>query len=125
MSVKVSLVNKLLVVSVLTASLSGCVVAIDGKTSQQSESGWKSSQANNLKHINQLQLGVASDEIRTLLGTPDFSELFEKDGEQVLVLFYRTHHVKSDGLTTKDECTPLVFKNNQLTGWGDKAYKYL
>lgn len=125
MSVKVSLVNKLLVVSVLTASLSGCVVAIDGKTSQQSESGWKSSQANNLKQINQLQLGVASDEIRTLLGTPDFSELFEKDGEQVLVLFYRTHHVKSDGLTTKDECTPLVFKNNQLTGWGDKAYKYL
>ena len=50
---------------------------------------------------------------------------YSKDGETVQVLFYRTHHQKSDGKTTKDECTPLVFKQNRLTGWGDKAYQYL
>lgn len=125
MSVKTSFLGKLLAVSVLTATLSGCVVAIGDKSERQSDNSWKKTQAYNLQQINQLQLGARADEIRTLLGAPDFSELFEKDGEQVLVLFYRTHHVKSDSKTTKDECTPLVFKNNQLTGWGEKAYKYL
>lgn len=125
MSVKISFLGKLLVASVLTATLSGCVVAIGDKTESQSENAWKKTQAHNLQHINQLQLGARADDVRTLLGAPDFSELFEKEGKQVLVLFYRTHHVKSDNKTTKDECTPLVFKNNLLTGWGDNAYKYL
>lgn len=125
MSVKISFLGKLFAVSVLTATLSGCVVAIGDKTDSRSESSWQKAQTNNLQQINQLQLGARADDVRSLLGAPDFSELFEKDGEQVLVLFYRTHHVKSDNKTTKDECTPLVFKNNLLTGWGDKAYKYL
>lgn len=125
MSVKISYLGKLLAVTVFTATLSGCVVAIGDKTASQSESGWKKVQAHNLQHINQLQLGARADDVRTLMGAPDFSELFEKDGAQVLVLFYRTQHLKSDNKTTKDECTPLIFKNNQLTGWGDKAYKYL
>lgn len=125
MSVKAPLLSKLLVVSVLTATLSGCVVAIGDKTERQSESSWKKAQAYNLQQINQLQLGTQIDDVRASLGAPDFSELFQKDGEQVQVLFYRTHHVSSDSKTTKDECTPLVFKNNQLTGWGEKAYQYL
>lgn len=125
LSVKAPLLTKLLVVSVLTATLSGCVVAIGDKSERQSDSSWKKTQAYNVQQINQLQLGAQAEDVRALLGVPDFSELFQKDGEQVQVLFYRTHHVSSDSKTTKDECTPLVFKNNQLTGWGEKAYKYL
>jgi hypothetical protein len=41
------------------------------------------------------------------------------------VLFYRTHRRDGDGVTTKDECTPLVFKNGLLIGWGDAAYQAL
>lgn len=125
MLLKNTLLAKLIALSVLTTTLTGCVVAIGDKTEHQSERGWQKAQAHNLQQINQLQLGARADDVRALLGAPDFSELFTKEGEQVLVLFYRTHHVKSDSKTTKDECTPLVFKNNLLTGWGEKAYKYL
>lgn len=125
MAVKKSSTTKLLVGSMLAVMLSGCVVAIGDKTDSQSEHGWRKIQSHNLQQINQLELGSRADAVRTLLGAPDFSELFEKDGEQVLVLFYRTHHAKGDNKTTKEGCTPLVFKNNRLTGWGEKAYSYL
>ena len=41
------------------------------------------------------------------------------------VLFFRTHRTHSDGETTKDECTPLVFRDGVLIGFGDKAYRQL
>lgn len=121
-------VNKLgqiAVASLLAVALSGCVVAIGDKSESHSDSGWKKTQEFNLKQINQLTTGMRIDDVRTALGAPDFSELFQKEQEQIQVLFYRTHHMHSDGKTTKDECTPLIFKNNVLTGWGDKAYQYL
>ena len=36
-------------------------------------------------------------------------------------MFYRTQHVKSDGITTQDECTFLLFVNGVLKeiGLGD------
>jgi hypothetical protein len=37
------------------------------------------------------------------------------DGKTVIVVYYRTHRLHKDGLTTKDECTKLVFVNNSLT----------
>ncbi|HET8817399.1 MAG TPA: DUF3192 domain-containing protein, partial [Pseudidiomarina sp.] len=55
------------------------------------------------------------------LGTPNFSELWTVDGDKYRVLYYRTHRVDSDGETTKDECTPLVFVNGSLVGTGDLA----
>ena len=116
---------KFFVASALVVSLSGCVVAVGGDHDFVDDSNWKKTQQLNQKEINNLSLDMTADDIRTLLGTPDFTESFSKDGETVQVLFYRTHHHKSDGKTTKSECTPLVFKQNKLTGWGDKAYQYL
>ena len=40
----------------------------------------------------------------------------------IQVMFYRTQHVRADGLTTQDECTPLLFENEKLIAWGDGAY---
>ncbi len=116
---------KVFVAAALAVSLSGCVIAVGGNHESDSDSSWKKTQRFNQEQINKLSLDMSADDIRTLLGTPDFTESFSKDGTSVQVLFYRTHHVKSDGKTTKDECTPLVFKQNRLTGWGDKAYQYL
>jgi hypothetical protein len=119
------MLTKVVIAAALAVSLSGCVVAVGGNHEFDDDSSWKKTQRQNQQQINNLTLDMSAEQIRTLLGTPDFTESFSKEGESVQVLFYRTHHVKSDGKTTKDECTPLIFKQNRLTGWGDKAYQYL
>ena len=58
------------------------------------------------------------------LGSPDITEAKESGGIVYQILFYRTHQVKSDGITTKDECTGLLFINDHLIGWGKNAYKH-
>jgi len=55
----------------------------------------------------------------------DFNELFEKQDGTYRVLYYRTQKTMGDGITTKDECTPLVFRNGELVGWGDSAYSLM
>jgi outer membrane protein assembly factor BamE (lipoprotein component of BamABCDE complex) len=116
---------KTIVAATLAVALSGCVIAVDGDHDYDHDSGWKKTQRYNQEQVNKLQMNMSADDIRTLMGIPDFSESFNKEGETVQVLFYRTHHEKSDGKTTKTECTPLIFKQNKLVGWGDKAYQYL
>ena len=108
--------------------LTGCVVAIGDKDYEDNDSAdseWRSTQQANLKQINQFQPGMAFNNVVSRMGNPDFTEFLMKDGQQVQVLFYRTHHKRSDGKTTKDECTPLVFIDGQLHSWGDKAYQQL
>ena len=122
---KIIMLAKVALAAALAVSLSGCVVAVGGNHEFDDDSSWKKTQRFNQEQINRLTLDMSADDIRTLMGTPDFTESFNKDGETVQVLFYRTHHQKSDGKTTKEECTPLIFKQNRLTGWGDKAYQYL
>jgi Protein of unknown function (DUF3192) len=121
--------NYLKVLTVATAmmALSGCVVAIGDNDEHDSSnnSSWKKTQRLNNQVISQLTLGAELTSVRGQLGTPDFSESFRDTGNETVVLFYRTHHENSDGETSKDECTPLVFKNGVLTGWGDKAYRQL
>ncbi|CAB0149797.1 hypothetical protein PSI9734_00376 [Pseudidiomarina piscicola] len=85
---------------------------------------WQERETFNLKQIGRLDLGIPKEDIIRLLGSPDISEAKSTaTGEEVLVLFYRTHHVKSDGITTRDECTPLLFKNGSLIAWGADAYQ--
>ena len=66
---------------------------------------------------------VGCDEIsvRGEFGKPDFNESFMRKGKEFVVLYYRTRHVESDGITTKDETTPLVFVDGALVGWGESA----
>ncbi|PKL94995.1 MAG: hypothetical protein CVV18_07155, partial [Gammaproteobacteria bacterium HGW-Gammaproteobacteria-8] len=52
---------------------------------------------------------------------PAFSEAFTIDGVAHRVLFYRTQRVEGDGVTTRDETTPLVFVEGRLAGWGETA----
>ncbi|KKO47449.1 lipoprotein [Arsukibacterium ikkense] len=112
----------------ITGLLSGCVVAIGDKdysSAKDSDSQWRKKQQENQAQINQFKPGIAFNDVIALMGNPDFTEFLVKDEQQVQVLFYRTHHKRSDGKTTKDECTPLVFINGQLHSWGDKAYQQL
>lgn len=85
--------------------------------------GWEDRQAYNQQKLTELTLGQSLDAVKTLLGKADFSEAKVSDNANLLVLFYRTHHEKSDGVTTKEECTPLLFKDQQLIAWGDDTYQ--
>jgi len=61
------------------------------------------------------------EEIIALLGGPDISEAKMSGKDKIQVMYYRTQHKRPDGITSADECTPLLFKNDQLVALGDKA----
>ncbi|MFQ3235837.1 MAG: hypothetical protein ACI9C4_001400 [Paraglaciecola sp.] len=115
--------RRLITTIVLTLALSGCVISVDGRDEYHSD--WKDTEQKNRKSIAILQPQLNKEQVSDRLGGADFSEFFEKDGDKYHVLYFRTQHKKSDGLTTKDECTPLVLRNGMLIGWGDSAYAIL
>lgn len=84
---------------------------------------WEDRQSYNKAQIAKLKLGTQREEVLNLLGSPDISEARNEDGEALQVMFYRTQHVKADGITTQNECTALLFVNDQLTQWGEGAYQ--
>ncbi len=109
--------------ALLITSLSGCIV-VGGGHSDWSDNDWESEQRDNREIINQLSLKSTRSSVLNLLGAPNFSEAFALNDDEYRVLYYRTQHRHSDGETTKDETTPLIFKNDQLIGWGeDVLYK--
>lgn len=124
---------KMVLVAVpLTFSLTGCIIVstdeghqADWIGSYDSSESWKKEQRINKQKIAQLNVGDTYTSVRETMGTPEFNEAFVSEGKQVQVIFYRTNHRHSDGETTKDECTPLIFIDGQLHSWGNKAYQKL
>lgn len=84
---------------------------------------WRDREAYNLVQINKLALGTSRSEVLATLGSPDITEAKKVGNDTIQVMFYRTQHRKSDGITTLDECTPLVFENDTLVAWGGDAYQ--
>ena len=113
----------LVLVSVASIGLSGCVLNIgEGEGQWSSSDSWERVQDQNRANLAKLSLGMSRDQVMTLMGTADFNEAYIKQDEEILVLYYRTQRIKGDGTTTKDECTPIVLANNAVVGWGEKAY---
>lgn len=110
---------------VLVAVLSsGCYISVrdDGPEGGWSDGDdWERRQRRNQESISYLELGRTVDSVTAELGTADFTESFVRDGQTFRVLFYRTHRVREDGRTTRDETTPLVFVDGELVGWGESA----
>jgi len=106
----------ILISSTLFSGLSGCVIVAGDR--DRDGDPWQDEQADNRKQISNLELNTSRLDIIQQLGVPNFSEAFVKEADEYRVLFYRTQHIHSDGDTTKDETTPLVFKNDKLIGWG-------
>lgn len=119
--------KKIILPALLISSmaLSGCVISIDGDGYENGHSranmDWQKLEKENREHIAALVLGTKTQSVIDKMGEADFNEALQKDAGQYQVLWYRTQRVKGDGMTTKDECTPLVFRNNQLIGWGETA----
>jgi hypothetical protein len=104
--------------------LSGCVISIDDDydyDSDQSSTSWAELEEQNREKISQLSVGTSINSVRRTMGTPDFDELLVKNGQEHRILFYRTQRTKGDGATTKDECTPIIFVDGELSGFGQTA----
>lgn len=110
-----------LIAAVLVTTLSGCVIV--GGDGDMDWEDWRHQQRENQAVISDLELGMARASVVDRLGTPAFSEGFADDGHEYRVLFYRTQHRHSDGETTQDETTPLVFQDNELIGWGESILR--
>ncbi|MBD1388045.1 DUF3192 domain-containing protein [Neiella sp. HB171785] len=105
-------------------TLAGCVVAV-GNDDWDSNSSWRSHQEENRRDIAKLELGKSYDQVISDMGTPDFTERLTIDDKDFQILYYQTNSKHSDGKITKSECTPLLFENKQLTGWGETALTHL
>lgn len=122
---------KTLTITLLLATLSACIIVTDREnvdfgwddSTDHGNESWQRKNRKNRDAIANLQVGASVEVVKSELGSPDFSESFSDHGQQYLILRYRTHHRHSDGETSTDETTPLVFEGGLLTGWGDSAMK--
>ena len=116
------------VVALSGVLLSGCVISIDDDMrydGHDNYSSWEERQKDNRDNISRLNVGASIASVRSVMGTPDFDELVVKDGKEHRLLFYRTQRSKGDGVTTKDECTPILFVNGELVGFGESAMQVM
>ncbi|RVT46409.1 DUF3192 domain-containing protein [Rheinheimera sediminis] len=84
---------------------------------------WQDREAFNTKYIYKLDLtkAISRNQVINFLGGPDITEAKKHQQQVFQVLYYRTHRTKTDGITTKDECTAILFKNQQLIAIGETA----
>ncbi len=116
----------LIIAAPLTLGLTGCVIAVGGDEDGYSIGhDFEDREYENRKKIARLQLNSSFNDIQSTLGVADFNEVYQKDAESIQVLYYRTNPKHKDGITTKDECTPLIFKDGMLVSWGESAYALL
>ena len=85
---------------------------------------WEDREAYNRQYIAKLKLdNFTFEQALENLGSPDITEAKKVGDVNYQVMFYRTQHMKSDGITTQEECTPLLFSNGLLTAIGNVAYE--
>jgi hypothetical protein len=89
-----------------------------------SDMEWGDRESYNKQYIGKLTLEKFNfEQAIEELGSPDITEAKKVNENSFQVMFYRTQHVKSDGFTTQDECTALLFKNGSLIAIGTPAYE--
>jgi hypothetical protein len=108
----------LIIAAPLTLSLTGCVVSVGGDDGHNMTSDYENREYTNRKKISRISLNSSIVDVTNRLGVADFNETYEKEGDTVRVLFYRTNRIHKDGLTTRDECTYLYFVNGELVETG-------
>ncbi|MGM0428709.1 MAG: DUF3192 domain-containing protein [Pseudomonadota bacterium] len=113
----------LLAVALLSSlTLSGCVVVKESSYDGNNEKyeGQQSEQRNR-SSIAALPASLSVSETVSRLGTPDFNDSWKTEKYRYQVLYYRTHRKHADGMTTRDECTAIVFIDDTLAGTGEMA----
>ena len=117
-------VSRLFIAALMATGLSGCVIVAadhDEFDREFSTSDWEDLERDNRNRISKLNIGEGYEAVMGKMGQASFTEAFQHDGATYQVLYYRTHRTHPDGDTSKDETTPLVFKDGVLVGWGMDA----
>jgi outer membrane protein assembly factor BamE (lipoprotein component of BamABCDE complex) len=71
-----------------------------------------------------LEMEMTKQQVLEIMGKPDLNEAYKSlYGKYMVIFFYYTQRQRSDGNTTKDECTPVIFENGKLIGWGSEFYE--
>lgn len=119
--------NKKVIVRILIAlAIYGVFVTlvVNFYDDSPSDMQWGDRESYNRQYIGKLALEKFNfEQAIEELGSPDITEAKKVDNNNFQVMFYRTQHMKSDGFTTQDECTALLFKNSSLIAIGKTAYE--
>ena len=73
----------------------------------------------NRERLTKLRKGMTKQEVLSYMGDPLTKEKYHKPN----VWYYYTDWDWADGVITSSECTPLVFDNDRLVGWGQAFYR--
>jgi outer membrane protein assembly factor BamE (lipoprotein component of BamABCDE complex) len=73
----------------------------------------------NFKNSKKLRVDMTKKQVLSIMGEPVKNQQYASPN----VWFYYTDMKWLDGLTTEDECLPLVFKDGKLAGWGWHYYE--
>lgn len=111
----------LLIVAPLSLGLTGCVFKIGADNDPMFSSDFEDREYENRKKIARTVLNSSYVDVQRDLGVADFTETYKAGDKTIQVLYYRTHRIKKDGLTTKDECTYLHFVDGALAQTGNGA----
>lgn len=78
-------------------------------------------QFDNVQNATRLRVGMTKSEVLEIMGEPVQDEIFTTPN----IWFYYVNTQWHDGLTTEDECMPLIFENDRLIGFGNDFYNGL
>ena len=81
-------------------------------------SGCTTTAEKNVENSKLLRVGMTKSRVLEIMGEP----LTEEEYNTPDVWYYYVETVWLDGLTTRDECMPVVFENGKLAGWGNRFY---
>lgn len=73
--------------------------------------------AANIENARKLRVGMTKAQVLQIMGEPVKEEFSTPDR-----WFYFVQSVWTDGLTTEEECMPLIFEKGKLVGWGNRFY---
>ena len=72
----------------------------------------------NIRNLEKSKIGMTKTEVLTLMGTPNKSEEFERQGVAVEILYYPTSGSYSPSMGWQNiGSTPVVFEAGILKGW--------
>ena len=105
-------VGEMVIRKVLYLSCSVCLIIL------LASCGWAEMSRNNT-NIKKLNIGLSKAEVLAIMGEPLKNEVYNTED----TWYYYTETKWSDGMKTRDECTPVFFKDDKLIGWGSIEYK--
>ena len=102
----------------ISGLFTGCI-AFDRETSMLAPHKWSEIERNRA-NFKKLRVKMTKDEVLAIMGDPIKGEVFCSDN----VWWYYTRTCWTDYMTTREECTPVVFDENGLVeGWGTTFFR--